>query len=84
MEELIVELRLFLELLDHEYLTSTVREKKAVLTNILLRLQSSKGEFPRLPPGLLGRAWSRALSFQILFTPPISKLHSFILFQYIL
>lgn len=45
MEELIVELRLFLELLDHEYLTSTVREKKAVLTNILLRIQSSsKGE----------------------------------------
>ncbi|XP_051021271.1 actin filament-associated protein 1 isoform X1 [Acomys russatus] len=43
MEELIVELRLFLELLDHEYLTSTVREKKAVLTNILLRMQSSKG-----------------------------------------
>ncbi|XP_029419286.1 actin filament-associated protein 1 isoform X2 [Nannospalax galili] len=43
MEELIVELRLFLELLDHEYLTSTVREKKAVLTNILLRIQSSKG-----------------------------------------
>jgi actin filament associated protein 1 len=56
MEELIVELRLFLELLDHEYLTSTVREKKAVLTNILLRLQSSKGEshrslvqIPRVP-----------------------------------
>ncbi|XP_020847786.1 actin filament-associated protein 1 isoform X1 [Phascolarctos cinereus] len=43
MEELIVELRLFLELLDHEYLTSTVREKKAVITNILLRIQSSKG-----------------------------------------
>nr|XP_004656051.1 actin filament-associated protein 1 isoform X1 [Jaculus jaculus] len=43
MEELIVELRLFLELLDHEYLTSTVREKKAVLTNILMRIQSSKG-----------------------------------------
>ncbi|XP_054841219.1 actin filament-associated protein 1 [Eublepharis macularius] len=42
MEELIVELQLFLELLDHEYLTSTVREKKAVLTNILLRIQSSK------------------------------------------
>ncbi|XP_072476258.1 actin filament-associated protein 1 isoform X6 [Notamacropus eugenii] len=42
MEELIVELRLFLELLDHEYLTSTVREKKAVITNILLRIQSSK------------------------------------------
>lgn len=44
MEELIVELRLFLELLDHEYLTSTVREKKAVITNILLRIQSSKGQ----------------------------------------
>lgn len=43
MEELIVELRLFLELLDHEYLTSTVREKKAVITDILLRIQSSTG-----------------------------------------
>lgn len=53
MEELIVELRLFLELLDHEYLTSTVREKKAVLTNILLRMQSSKGESHSLP-GILG------------------------------
>ncbi|XP_020646159.1 actin filament-associated protein 1 isoform X3 [Pogona vitticeps] len=42
MEELIVELQLFLQLLDHEYLTSTVREKKAVLNNILLRIQSSK------------------------------------------
>lgn len=43
MEELIVELRLFLELLDHEYLTSTVREKKAVIADILLRVQSAKG-----------------------------------------
>ncbi|XP_034528059.1 actin filament-associated protein 1 isoform X1 [Ailuropoda melanoleuca] len=43
MEELIVELRLFLELLDHEYLTSTVREKKAVIADILLRIQSSRG-----------------------------------------
>ncbi|XP_061443517.1 actin filament-associated protein 1 isoform X3 [Rhineura floridana] len=42
MEELIVELQLFLQLLDHEYLTTTVREKKAVLSNILLRIQSSK------------------------------------------
>ncbi|XP_078534648.1 actin filament-associated protein 1 isoform X3 [Lissotriton helveticus] len=42
MEELIVELRLFLELLDHEYLTVTVREKKAVLNNILQRIQSSR------------------------------------------
>ncbi|KAM5272298.1 actin filament-associated protein 1 isoform 2-T2 [Ctenodactylus gundi] len=43
MEELIVELRLFLELLDHEYLTSAVREKKAALANILMRIQSSRG-----------------------------------------
>ncbi|XP_023422595.1 actin filament-associated protein 1 isoform X2 [Cavia porcellus] len=43
MEELIVELRLFLELLDHESLTSTVREKKAVLSNILLQIQASRG-----------------------------------------
>ncbi|EPQ20404.1 Actin filament-associated protein 1 [Myotis brandtii] len=43
MEELIVELRLFLELLDHEYLTSTVREKKAVIADILLRIQASRG-----------------------------------------
>ncbi|XP_040275080.1 actin filament-associated protein 1 isoform X1 [Bufo bufo] len=42
MEELIVELRLFLQLLDHEYLTTTVKEKKTVLSNILQRIQSSK------------------------------------------
>ena len=48
MEELIVELRLFLELLDHEYLTSTVREKKAVITDILLRVQAAKGAAPSL------------------------------------
>lgn len=47
MEELIVELRVFLELLDHEYLTSTVREKKAVITDILLRIQASKGSEAR-------------------------------------
>lgn len=47
MEELIVELRLFLELLDHEYLTSTVREKKAVITDILLRIQASRGACPQ-------------------------------------
>ncbi|XP_054564314.1 actin filament-associated protein 1 isoform X2 [Eptesicus fuscus] len=47
MEELIVELRLFLELLDHEYLTSTVREKKAVVTDILLRIQASQGSEAR-------------------------------------
>nr|XP_036848606.1 predicted GPI-anchored protein 58 isoform X2 [Manis javanica]XP_036848614.1 predicted GPI-anchored protein 58 isoform X2 [Manis javanica] len=43
MEELIVELRLFLELLDHEYLTSSVREKKAAITDMLLRMQPPKG-----------------------------------------
>lgn len=43
MEELIAELRLFLELLDRERLTSAVREQKAVVTDILLRLQSSRG-----------------------------------------
>ncbi|XP_055988891.1 actin filament-associated protein 1 isoform X2 [Sorex fumeus] len=50
MEELIVELRLFLELLDHEYLTSTVREKKAVVTEILLRVQSARGLDVKDPP----------------------------------
>lgn len=38
-----MELRLFLELLDHEYLTATVREKKAVVTDILLRVQAAQG-----------------------------------------
>ncbi|XP_012579510.1 PREDICTED: actin filament-associated protein 1 [Condylura cristata] len=61
MEELIVELRLFLELLDHEYLTSTVREKKAVITDILLRVQSSRGSplsvpRPSLSPPSVGAA----------------------------
>lgn len=50
MEELIVELRLFLELLDHEYLTSTVREKKAVVTEILLRVQKARGLDIKEPP----------------------------------
>ncbi|CAH2299742.1 actin filament-associated 1 isoform X1 [Pelobates cultripes] len=42
MEELIAELRLFLELLDNEYLTTAVREKKTVISNILHRILSSK------------------------------------------
>ncbi|XP_018083959.1 actin filament-associated protein 1 isoform X2 [Xenopus laevis] len=42
MEELIVELRLFLDLLDHEYLTTTVREKKTLISNILYRIQSAR------------------------------------------
>lgn len=51
MEELIVELRLFLELLDHEYLPATVREKKAVVTDILLRVQAAQGAAqPRARP----------------------------------
>nr|XP_033805881.1 actin filament-associated protein 1 isoform X2 [Geotrypetes seraphini]XP_033805883.1 actin filament-associated protein 1 isoform X2 [Geotrypetes seraphini]XP_033805886.1 actin filament-associated protein 1 isoform X2 [Geotrypetes seraphini]XP_033805895.1 actin filament-associated protein 1 isoform X2 [Geotrypetes seraphini]XP_033805902.1 actin filament-associated protein 1 isoform X2 [Geotrypetes seraphini] len=45
MEELIVELRLFLALLDHEYLTATVREKKAGINNILQRILSSRAEY---------------------------------------
>ncbi|XP_041043146.1 actin filament-associated protein 1 isoform X2 [Carcharodon carcharias] len=40
MEELIVELHLFLELLDHEYLTSSAREKKTAVCNILRRIKS--------------------------------------------
>ncbi|KAE8629067.1 hypothetical protein XENTR_v10000346 [Xenopus tropicalis] len=42
MEELIVELRLFLDLLDHEFLTTTVREKKTLISNILYRIQSAR------------------------------------------
>ncbi|KAM9331367.1 actin filament-associated protein 1 isoform 2-T2 [Gastrophryne carolinensis] len=42
MEELIVELRLFLQLLDHEYLTTTVKEKKSVINNLLQRILLSK------------------------------------------
>uniref|UniRef100_A0A4W3HZ00 Actin filament-associated protein 1 n=1 Tax=Callorhinchus milii TaxID=7868 RepID=A0A4W3HZ00_CALMI len=41
MEELIVELRIFLQLLDHEYLTSSAREKKTVVCNILQRIKST-------------------------------------------
>ncbi|XP_072352056.1 actin filament-associated protein 1 isoform X1 [Scyliorhinus torazame] len=40
MEELIVELHLFLELLDHEYLTSSAREKKTAVCNILRRIKA--------------------------------------------
>ncbi|XP_048402312.1 actin filament-associated protein 1 isoform X3 [Stegostoma tigrinum] len=40
MEELIVELHLFLELLDHEYLTTSAREKKTAVCNILRRIKS--------------------------------------------
>ena len=38
------ELRLFLDLLDREYLSAGVREKKMHLSNILHRVLSDKGE----------------------------------------
>lgn len=42
MEELVCELRLFLDLLDREYLSAGVREKKMHLSNILHRVLSEK------------------------------------------
>uniref|UniRef100_A0A3B1KHV9 Actin filament-associated protein 1 n=1 Tax=Astyanax mexicanus TaxID=7994 RepID=A0A3B1KHV9_ASTMX len=42
MEELVAELRVFLELLDREYLTAAVREKKQQISNILHRVLSAK------------------------------------------
>ncbi|KAK2852038.1 hypothetical protein Q5P01_008314 [Channa striata] len=42
MEELVCELRLFLDLLDREYLSAGVREKKTHLSNILHRVMSDK------------------------------------------
>lgn len=56
MEELLCELRLFLDLLDREYLSAGVRERKLHLSNILLRVLSEKGEIrgcaaPKYPVG---------------------------------
>lgn len=48
MEELVCELRLFLDLLDREYLSAGVRERKMHLSNILHRVLSEKGEITRL------------------------------------
>ncbi|XP_046709394.1 actin filament-associated protein 1 isoform X8 [Silurus meridionalis] len=42
MEELVAELRIFLELLDREYLSAAVREKKLQISNILNRVLSGK------------------------------------------
>ncbi|XP_060795174.1 actin filament-associated protein 1 isoform X3 [Neoarius graeffei] len=42
MEELVAELRVFLELLDREYLSAAVREKKVQISNILHRVVSAK------------------------------------------
>lgn len=44
MEELVCELRLFLDLLDREYLSAGVRERKMHISNILHRVLSEKGE----------------------------------------
>ncbi|KAG9345534.1 hypothetical protein JZ751_008678 [Albula glossodonta] len=44
MEELVSELRLFLDLLDREYLSPGVREKKLLISNILHRVLAAKGE----------------------------------------
>uniref|UniRef100_A0A672NE88 Actin filament-associated protein 1 n=1 Tax=Sinocyclocheilus grahami TaxID=75366 RepID=A0A672NE88_SINGR len=50
MEELLAELRVFLELLDREYLTAGVREKKKQILNILHRVLATRGESkPPLP-----------------------------------
>uniref|UniRef100_A0A8C7P8H3 Actin filament-associated protein 1 n=1 Tax=Oncorhynchus mykiss TaxID=8022 RepID=A0A8C7P8H3_ONCMY len=43
MEELVCELRLFLDLLDREYLSAGVREKKMLISNILHRVLTAKG-----------------------------------------
>ncbi|XP_036407441.1 actin filament-associated protein 1 isoform X1 [Megalops cyprinoides] len=42
MEELVSELRLFLDLLDREYLSAGVREKKLLISNILHRVLAAK------------------------------------------
>ena len=44
MEELVCELRLFLDLLDREYLSSGVREKKMLISNILHRVLNANGQ----------------------------------------
>lgn len=46
MEELLSELRLFLDLLDREYLSAGVRERKMHISNILHRVLSERGEAP--------------------------------------
>uniref|UniRef100_A0A673BAA3 Actin filament-associated protein 1 n=1 Tax=Sphaeramia orbicularis TaxID=375764 RepID=A0A673BAA3_9TELE len=49
MEELVCELRLFLDLLDREYLSAGVREKKMHLSNILHRVIADKEIHSGLP-----------------------------------
>ncbi|XP_011471755.1 actin filament-associated protein 1 isoform X2 [Oryzias latipes] len=52
MEELLSELRLFLDLLDREYLSAGVREKKTHLSNILNRVLNDRGEATTTEPSL--------------------------------
>ncbi|XP_011604766.2 actin filament-associated protein 1 isoform X3 [Takifugu rubripes] len=54
MEELLCELRLFLDLLDREYLSAGVRERKLHLSNILHRVLSEREPSfkPETPSGL--------------------------------
>uniref|UniRef100_A0A8C5DE18 Actin filament-associated protein 1 n=1 Tax=Gouania willdenowi TaxID=441366 RepID=A0A8C5DE18_GOUWI len=53
MEELLCELPLFLDLLDREYLSAGVREKKTHLSSILHRVLANKGElFAQIHSGL--------------------------------
>lgn len=49
MEELLAELRVFLELLDREYLTAGVREKKQQILNILHRVLATRGKRKKKP-----------------------------------
>ncbi|MED6253925.1 hypothetical protein ATANTOWER_008383, partial [Ataeniobius toweri] len=52
MQELVTELRLFLDLLDREYLSAGVREKKVHLSNILHRVLSDKEPRSEIHSGL--------------------------------
>ncbi|GLD68231.1 actin filament-associated protein 1 isoform X1 [Lates japonicus] len=75
MEELVCELRLFLDLLDREYLSAGVREKKMHLSNILHRVLSDK-DIRRvrlsLWPELIGRAFYLSEIHSGLPAPPSS------------
>ncbi|XP_046709386.1 actin filament-associated protein 1 isoform X3 [Silurus meridionalis] len=52
MEELVAELRIFLELLDREYLSAAVREKKLQISNILNRVLSESSYKPEVHSSL--------------------------------
>uniref|UniRef100_A0A8C2DDE4 Actin filament-associated protein 1 n=1 Tax=Cyprinus carpio TaxID=7962 RepID=A0A8C2DDE4_CYPCA len=59
MEELLAELRVFLELLDREYLTAGVREKKQQILNILHRtdIHASLPAPPQMPLPEIPHPW---------------------------